>query len=295
MVNAVTAAPTTRSPRRGRTHPLPRWLVQTSLTNNEQRALAAFVSALHRDYADAIENLILYGSAARGDRRPNSDIDVFVVLARPLLAAELEEIHVLARTLSTSYQCELNPLVMSPDRMAWHRQGSSLWLNVQHDGIDLWAVDANIPAMTKPKVIREGAPAGLLTPAQRDELHIYMDYAAEDLAVARALLESRMARQSISRCYYAAFYAASALLLSRGIVRSKHSAVRAALHQEFVRSGLLPAALGSIFDVLQRERQSADYDMRFLPGEEVAEERITQTGDFVDAVRIFLSANGFLS
>jgi hypothetical protein len=71
--------------------------------------------------------------------------------------------------------------------------------------------------------------------------------------------------------------------------------VRAALHHEFIRPGLLPNALGAVFDELQRERQSADYDMRFLPGEAVAEERMRQTGDFVTAVRVYLLANGFLS
>ena len=42
-----------------------------------------------------------------------------------------------------------------------------------------------------------------------------------------------------SRAYYAAFYAASALLLNEGIDTSKHSGVIALVHQHFVKSGKL--------------------------------------------------------
>jgi uncharacterized protein (UPF0332 family) len=44
---------------------------------------------------------------------------------------------------------------------------------------------------------------------------------------------------SASRSYYAAFYAASALLLNEGIDTSKHSGVIALVHQHFVKSGKL--------------------------------------------------------
>jgi predicted nucleotidyltransferase len=46
-----------------------------------ERALATFVSDVRRHYGDRLKGLYLFGSRARGDHRPESDVDVAVVLA----------------------------------------------------------------------------------------------------------------------------------------------------------------------------------------------------------------------
>ena len=45
------------------------------------RALAEFASAVRRHYKDRLLGLYLFGSRARGDHTPDSDVDVAVVLA----------------------------------------------------------------------------------------------------------------------------------------------------------------------------------------------------------------------
>lgn len=45
---------------------------------------------------------------------------------------------------------------------------------------------------------------------------------------------------AVSRAYYAMFYAARAMLLTRDIRRSKHAGVIAAFQQTFVKSGEVP-------------------------------------------------------
>jgi hypothetical protein len=73
--------------------------------------------------------------------------------------------------------------------------------------------------------------------------------------------EARSGRLSfaINRCYYAAFYAASAALLARGKRFVKHSGVRAAVHRDLVKPALLPEDLGRIYDRLFHDRQQGDY------------------------------------
>ena len=73
--------------------------------------------------------------------------------------------------------------------------------------------------------------------------------------------EARSCRLSfaVNRCYYAAFYAASAVLLARGKRFVKHSGVRAAVHRDLVKPGLLPEDLGRIYDRLFHDRQQGDY------------------------------------
>lgn len=64
---------------------------------------------------------------------------------------------------------------------------------------------------------------------------------------------------AINRAYYAAFYAASAVMAAEGRHFVKHTGLRAALHRHLVKPGRLPTDLGREFDALLEARQIADY------------------------------------
>lgn len=52
------------------------------LNENEQRALSEYKDFLLRRFPEQVEQLILFGSKARGDSVADSDIDVLVVLRK---------------------------------------------------------------------------------------------------------------------------------------------------------------------------------------------------------------------
>ena len=262
------------------------------LARHEQQALAAFVDALRRQCPKLIDQIYLYGSVARGDAENTSDVDVFVALAQPATPQEIAAIRAIALDLSIAFGYALHPLIVAPSTMTWHRRGSSLWLNVQRDGIELWH-SSDTSSQLPMSALRE-APATMLTPAQHDEIRIHMEHACEDLEVAESLIDARHHRVAVARCYYAAFYAISALLMTKGVVRSKHCAVRAAVHQYLVRPGILTLAQGKLFDQLQYDRQDADYDMQYAPGAGVAAERLVQSRGLVEQANAYLQNNGYL-
>lgn len=72
-----------------------------------------------------------------------------------------------------------------------------------------------------------------------NEISSNLERARTNLQVARELLDKGYYDVCASRAYYAAFYAASALLLREGIDTSKHSGVLALIHQHFVKGGKL--------------------------------------------------------
>jgi len=54
-----------------------------SLSAQETTALAAYVAALKAHFGDQLVDVLLFGSKARGDAHPGSDIDVVVILDNP--------------------------------------------------------------------------------------------------------------------------------------------------------------------------------------------------------------------
>ena len=96
-----------------------------------------------RKIADAVRKAapgaqaIVYGSEARGDARPDSDIDLLVLLEddeRPLVERELD----IARSL---YEVELETgIIISPHivlRRQWEQQVTPFSVNIAREGVAL--------------------------------------------------------------------------------------------------------------------------------------------------------------
>lgn len=261
-------------------------LDDTSLTPAEQRGLRVYLSALEERWGPLLAEVVLYGSAARGEERHESDVDLLLVLNREPTRAQSEQMLQLAASIDLDFAICLSPLVMSPESYRWHREGAPLWHNLRRDGI--WLRGAPSPTIYE---LPGGKP---LDQKRREMIGLYFEHCDERIEIAGEALESRHPRSAIGNCYYAIFYAASAVLLSQGIERSKHSGIRSAFSQYFVHKRIFPDAFGDLFDTLQKERESADYNMTYDPGEEVAEERLAQAKHFVQTIRDYLQERGFL-
>jgi uncharacterized protein (UPF0332 family) len=85
--------------------------------------------------------------------------------------------------------------------------------------------------------------------------------AERSLVAARRLPDAGDYDFAVSRAYYAMFYVARALLLTRNVRRSKHSGVLAAFASEFVRSGELPAELFALLRDGFEDRSESDYGL----------------------------------
>lgn len=107
------------------------------LSSQEQDALRTLVSRLVSDHGEQIVDLILFGSKARGEGTPESDIDVLVIVT--------QEQWRLRSTLSrlgarVSLECAVlfNLHIVSRVRWQWMQSiGHPLWRNIQAEGIPL--------------------------------------------------------------------------------------------------------------------------------------------------------------
>jgi uncharacterized protein (UPF0332 family) len=80
----------------------------------------------------------------------------------------------------------------------------------------------------------------------------------------RALETARLLAQrdpdgAVSRAYYAAFYAVTALFALAGGTFRKHTALEGAVHRDLVKTGRWDADSGAAFSDLAKARMVADY------------------------------------
>jgi len=89
----------------------------------------------------------------------------------------------------------------------------------------------------------------------------FMELADEALGDARAAHQRHSLRAALNRAYYAAFYAASALLTARGLHSAKHRGVLSLFDREFVLTGEMSRHHGRALRRLFEKRSDADYDI----------------------------------
>lgn len=87
-------------------------------------------------YGDRLQQLLLYGSSARGEAGPGSDLDVLVVLQGPVDAGlEISRTGAIVAELSLTHDVVIACVFMDQERFL-HRQGPFL-RNVRREGIPL--------------------------------------------------------------------------------------------------------------------------------------------------------------
>jgi uncharacterized protein (UPF0332 family) len=82
-----------------------------------------------------------------------------------------------------------------------------------------------------------------VTSSRAHEIAANLERAEQSVQAAKDLLASGYCDFAASRAYYAAFYAAVAILLTEELDFSKHSGVIASIHQRFVKTGKLERVL----------------------------------------------------
>jgi len=100
---------------------------------------------------------------------------------------------------------------------------------------------------------------------------------------ADALIEGKRWNGALNRLYYAAFYAARALLATQSLDSSRHSGVISLFQQHFVRTGRVPQETARALPRLFEKRQTTDYgDYAEATRDEVASLRV-QVAAFLKA------------
>jgi uncharacterized protein (UPF0332 family) len=129
---------------------------------------------------------------------------------------------------------------------------------------------------------------------ERQTVKTYLDAAHAALAGSQYNLDGGYYAIAVSRAYYAVFYAANALLATKGLARGKHSGTISAFRQSFVKPGLIEPEYSAIYGSLMDDRHISDYDMDTHIEPERAESDIEGARKFVARIETYLRQEGWL-
>ena len=89
---------------------------------------------LKRIFGDQLEMVILYGSQARGEARPDSDIDILVVVRDELDYGDLiQQTSAIVSDLSLRYDVVISRAFVSKER--FEQEQSPFLMNVRREGV----------------------------------------------------------------------------------------------------------------------------------------------------------------
>lgn len=111
------------------------------MSHSLDKILKGYVDNICGLYGSRLKNVILYGSYARGDFRPDSDIDVMI-----LVDMEEQEIRDKGRMLSEMtfeygfiHELTIMPIVKNIDHFNKWLRAYPFYYNVKKEGVELYA------------------------------------------------------------------------------------------------------------------------------------------------------------
>lgn len=113
--------------------------------------------------------------------------------------------------------------------------------------------------------------------------------AEDSIKGARLLFDNELFGFAVSRAYYAMFYLASAVLLTKGMNFSKHQAVVAAFGQHFVKTKIFEHKFHQYLVEAFEQRQIGDYEPLEEITKETAEKNIDRAVEFLIAVKDYVA------
>lgn len=268
------------------------WLRESGagyLTTPELDTVANFLDQLDRQCGDQVARVILFGSRARGDHEPESDIDLLIVTRNGKLAVK-ETVRSLAND-----EPYLSTLIMSAEdyrRHQWLRD--PLYINVRRDGIELWnPTKWTAEKNSTPLDVKEGE-ARVLNQPTRETIRTYIDRARENLEAAQHLRDAGSLRGANSVAYQGARHAATAALYARNVIRTKHSDLEPALADFLVKPDYVAEGCVGILRNLRTTREASDYDVWFMADKRQTDELVAAAERFVAQMERFLQEQGAL-
>lgn len=92
-------------------------------------------------YGDDLVKILLYGSCARGDSQPDSDIDIVAIVhgERQKLQEQLKKVWDISSDLELEYETIVSPTVIPLEEFEKYKDDLPYYRNIQKEGVEIAA------------------------------------------------------------------------------------------------------------------------------------------------------------
>jgi len=118
----------------------------------------------------------------------------------------------------------------------------------------------------------------------------YLEKARGKLKIASNLLDDGAYDDTVSRAYYAAFHAATAVLLTEGLSAETHRGLLNLFGLHFVRTGKIEKKYGKYLANLKDDRETGDYEAFSAIDKDTAEMAVREAAEFLKAMEHYLKS-----
>ncbi|MHB1679133.1 MAG: HEPN domain-containing protein [bacterium] len=108
--------------------------------------------------------------------------------------------------------------------------------------------------------------------------------ANETIVEAKQAYESGHLNLAVNRIYYACFYSAEALMLTRDFSTNNHGRLKGEFNKVFVHSGLINKKYFAILDTAFKDRQNGDYGDFVKFNKEAVKSSLGKAEEFVTVI-----------
>lgn len=120
------------------------------------------------------------------------------------------------------------------------------------------------------------------------EIDEFLKKSERFLITSKLSLENGDYDSSVSRCYYAMFYAAQALLLKHGLIAASHKGVITLFGQNFIKTGIIDRKFGRALSDAYDKRIIGDYSVEYIITPDEALDVLKKANEFVEEVKKFI-------
>jgi uncharacterized protein (UPF0332 family) len=122
----------------------------------------------------------------------------------------------------------------------------------------------------------------------KEEIRDLIEKAGKYLITAQQALNSGDFDSCASRSYYAMFFVAEAVLLTKNLTALSHKGVITLFGKHFVKTNILERNLGQAINDAYDKRLVGDYGIGFIVTKEQAQDLLKTANDFVNKLRDYL-------
>jgi len=228
-----------------------------------KKEASEFAKKALEEFDGLIKSVILLGSFVRGDSKPESDIDIFVILDDTFTEFNQDKIEFIEGKLreiasSVSEKLSIMPLLTLTEFTDYAREGHPIVYALIKEGIPIYDVGFFIPWK---RLLKAGK-----IPRTREALENYIDSSLKKISRAKTVKLLIV----VEDCYYSMIQSAQAVLMQMGLDPPVPRRTYEALREYLVRPGILEGYYAEWLREIVDIRKKVEHKKLIeLPGEQV--------------------------